>query len=143
MTADVLVPGARPSRASPRKERPPSRSSCCWALLMTEVLGQTLTARRIKASTPPMRYVIQDAGGTAKLRTIAMIATDSLSANRRIAEAWTAGPAMAIASVGRVPAGTGLRLKPKVRLSRWLITARPPRGPGYPDWWVVAVRKAG
>ena len=97
---------------------------------MTPVLGQTLTPTRINASTPPMRYVIQDAGRTAKLRTIATIATSSLSANRSTVEAWKATRAMPIASSGGVSAGTGLRLKPIDWQSRWLATARPPSAQG-------------
>src|SRR5471030_566658 len=87
---------------------------------MTALLGQTLAPRRINASTKPMRYVIQDAGWTAKLRTRAMIATDSLNTKRSRLEAWKAARASPIASVGRVPASTGLRLKPIVWQSRWL-----------------------
>jgi len=54
---------------------------------MTAGLGQTLSHSRIDVSTAPMRYVIQDAGRTVKLRLRATIATSSLSANRGMVEA--------------------------------------------------------
>ena len=99
------------------------------SLLMNAVLGQMLTHSRMRARTAPMRDFIQD--GDVEEAVTESDHLDELAEcdaqNRRRVEGGT--PTLAMAWVGRVPAGTGLRLKPTGWLLRSQITSRPPSAP--------------